>query len=98
GDVGRSLKGLRDGSTAPAPGHVYSGASGVEPATSEELEYLAGASTWIYGDAIGHGVEAHFPAGVALAAISLDGRRGKSVDAQSILVTGTGHWRGEGLA
>jgi 3-oxoacyl-[acyl-carrier-protein] synthase II len=40
-------------------------------------------------------VEAHFPAGVALAALAVDTRRGGSTSA---LVTGVGHWRGEAMA
>ena len=65
---------------------------------------------WTYGDLIGHGVEAHFPAGLALAALAL--KSGCATSAffepaaeataprklKNILVTGVGHWRGEGLA
>ena len=96
---------------------VLSGASGVEPATSDELEFLQGledlghqVSIRAYGSVIGHSVEAHFPAGVCLAALAL--ARGAFFapsdenwvetpleDAPSrVLVTGVGHWRGEGLA
>lgn len=94
---------------------VLSGASGVEPATSEELTFLQGleqqgqkVAIRAYGSRIGHSVEAHFPAGVGLAALSL--AKGKlpapsgevetalEGDLSRILVTGVGHWRGEGLA
>lgn len=96
---------------------VLSGASGVEPATSDELEFLQGlegsghqVSIRAYGSRIGHSVEAHFPAGVCLAALALargaffapSGEHGVETpleDAPSrVLVTGVGHWRGEGLA
>jgi 3-oxoacyl-[acyl-carrier-protein] synthase II len=96
---------------------VLSGASGVEPATSDELEFLQGledqgyqVSIRAYGSLTGHSVEAHFPAGICLAALALS--KGELFapsdenwvetpfeDAPSrILVTGVGHWRGEGLA
>jgi 3-oxoacyl-[acyl-carrier-protein] synthase II len=80
---------------------ILSGACGVDPATEEErafVETLAGeprCTVTTYGDLVGHGVEAHFPAGVALAALAVDTRRGGSTSA---LVTGVGHWRGEAMA
>lgn len=102
---------------AQGPLAVLSGASGVDPATAEELEFLQGlegegyrASIRAYGSRLGHTVEAHFPLGVALAALSLasgrfyapfDGsgvERGYDGAPDRILVTGVGHWRGEGLA
>lgn len=102
---------------AQGPLAVLSGASGVDPATAEELEFLQGlegegyrASIRAYGSRLGHTVEAHFPLGVALAALSLasgrfyapfDGsgvERGYDGVPDRILVTGVGHWRGEGLA
>ena len=96
---------------------VVSGASGAEPATREERSFLAGleaAGHWLavrgIGGAIGHGMEAQFPAGVALAALALS-RGGfyppfedSGIEApletppRRILVTSFGHWRGEGLA
>lgn len=96
---------------------VLSGASGVEPATSDELEFLQGledmghqVSIRAYGSRIGHSVEAHFPSGVCLAALAL--ARGAFFAPSDenwvetpfegapsrVLVTGVGHWRGEGLA
>lgn len=97
---------------------VLSGASGVGPPTAEELAFLrslgsgdAAPAIRAYGNRIGHGVEAHFPAGVALAALALAAGRfyppldqGSGVEApfdgapDRILVTGVGHWRGEGMA
>ncbi len=96
---------------------VLSGASGTEPVTAEELEFLLGLeceglhpAIRAYGTRLGHGVEAHFPLGVALAALALRaGRFFSPFDASGVeeafagqldrvLVTGLGHWRGEGLA
>lgn len=96
---------------------VLSGASGVEPVTAEEREFLDGLSAIglepairAYGSRLGHGVEAHFPLGVALAALALRTGRfyapfdnsgfEKPLDGvpERVLVTGLGHWRGEGLA
>lgn len=97
---------------------VMSGASGVEPVTTDELAFLQNleerghqVAIRAYGTRIGHTVEAHFPAGLALAAFALaDGDlfapsdenwveapfEGDSLS--RVLVTGAGHWRGEGLA
>jgi 3-oxoacyl-[acyl-carrier-protein] synthase II len=96
---------------------TLSGASGAEPATSEELVFLArlaaehpDTSARAYGSLLGHGVEAHFPMGFALAALALkqglalpasgpsDIERPSTAAAQRVLLTGVGHWRGEGLA
>jgi 3-oxoacyl-[acyl-carrier-protein] synthase II len=96
---------------------VLSGASGAEPATSEELVFLARlaardqeVASRAYGSLLGHGVEAHFPMGIALAALALkhgaslppsgpaDIERPCSAAFERALVTGVGHWRGEGLA
>lgn len=96
---------------------VLSGASGVEPATTEEIEFIEslpsdGAEPIVraYGSLFGHGLEAHFPAGVALAALSSRYKylpkesggtgieRPFSGSAEQMLVTCVGHWRGEGLA
>ena len=97
---------------------VLSGASGAEPVTTDELAFLQGledrghqVAIRAYGTHIGHSVEAHFPAGVALAALALaDGALFDPTDENwveapfeggppsHIVVTGTGHWRGEGMA
>ena len=116
GDVARSLHRLW-GELKPCCSDsrlaVLSGASGAEPATSEERDFLAS-----LGDApvratatyTGYGFEAHFSLNVALAALAssrgtlfppADGS-GTEREAEGpidrVLVTGTGHWRGEGLA
>lgn len=96
---------------------VLSGASGVEPGTSEERDFLDDLDTAglvpairAFGSQFGHTVEAHFPLGLALAALAL--RRGEFFPSPNgepleestvaaldrVLVTGVGHWRGEGLA
>lgn len=99
------------------PLQVLSGASGVEPVTSIEKCFLQGLGTAglvngvrAYGSRVGHSVEAHFPFGVALAALALsDGAFYPPFDdtelecdvagtPEQILVTGLGHWRGEGMA
>lgn len=104
--------GAEPGATA-----VLSGASGVEPATSDELKFLQGlessghqVSVRAYGSRLGHSVEAHFPVGIGLAALALAKREFHAPSPEGgvetpfegapsrILVTGVGHWRGEGLA
>ncbi|MGL5116528.1 MAG: beta-ketoacyl-ACP synthase [Beijerinckiaceae bacterium] len=79
----------------PAP-TVISGATGAS-ATAEELSALAasapGARVVMSGDLIGHGIEAQFPFGVALAAAGLKAGALKTAS----LVTSVGHARGEGL-
>lgn len=96
---------------------VLSGASGVEPATTEERAFLDGLAAEgsvlavrAYGSRLGHSVEAHFPVGLALAALALKARRfyppfdtsGHEApfddELDRVLVTGLGYWRGEGLA
>lgn len=96
---------------------TLSGASGTEPVTSEELLFLARlalrdqeTAVRAFGSLLGHGVEAHFPMGIALAALALkqgtalppsgsfDIERPFSAAVERVLVTSVGHWRGEGLA
>jgi 3-oxoacyl-[acyl-carrier-protein] synthase II len=91
---------------------VISGASGAEPATSEENHVLAeiGLPVRATGTHIGHGMEAQFFANVALGCQAVrsgklfppagSGDRGDT-PSQGIcqaLVTSVGNWRGEGLA
>lgn len=112
---GRMMSGLPSGPLA-----ILSGASGVSLPTSEELAFLddLGAHRFTpairaYGSRLGHTVEAHFPLGVALAALALsevaffppfDDSGDVEVAFEEagllerVLVTGIGHWRGEALA
>ena len=84
-----------------------------EPATTEEREFLsrrAGVPVRETGTLLGHGMEAQFAMNVALAALALQQRRLHAPthgpagapdlkDALTqVVVTGVGHWRGEGLA
>jgi 3-oxoacyl-[acyl-carrier-protein] synthase II len=92
---------------------LISGATGAEPATAEERAFLArhrDIAVRATGTYLGHGFEPQFPMNVALAALALS--RGKlfppgddtgverSMDGplKQVVVTGVGHWRGEGLA
>jgi len=91
---------------------IVSGATGAEPATSEERAFLAGRGVPVRatGTHIGHGVEAQFPMNVALATLALThGRLFPPADTSGVeramegplsqvVVTGVGHWRGEGMA
>ncbi len=92
---------------------VLSGASGAEPATGEERSFLADqikAPIRATGTYLGHAMEPQFPMNIALAATVVG--RGKlfppgdksGVESPTdtaitqVVVTGVGHWRGEGLA
>jgi 3-oxoacyl-[acyl-carrier-protein] synthase II len=101
------------GNLAPASAAVISGATGAKPATAEEQQFLAQHAELpvrATGTLIGHGIEAQMLMNVALAAMAVN--RGKlfppcggarferPTDAplRQAIVTGVGHWRGEGLA
>jgi 3-oxoacyl-[acyl-carrier-protein] synthase II len=92
---------------------VLSGASGAETATGEERTFLteqAGAPIRATGTYLGHAMEPQFPMNIALAAAVVG--RGKlfppgdksgfekptEAAITQVVVTGVGHWRGEGLA
>lgn len=93
---------------------VLSGASGASPATADEHAFLKelgnGIAVRATGTYLGHGLEPQFPMNIALAAIALGrgtlfpprdatGLEQPATTAPSqIVVTGVGHWRGEGLA
>jgi 3-oxoacyl-[acyl-carrier-protein] synthase II len=97
----------------PQTSAVISGTSGAEPATSDERAFLGthpDLPVRATGSHIGHGFEAQFPMNLALAAIAVNhgslfpptGESGVERPAnglvRQIVVTGVGHWRGEGLA
>ena len=89
---------------------VISGATGVQPATAEEREFLAakGIAARATATHFGHGLEPQFPANLALAAAALGAGRlfapsggfERPMDGplRQVVVTSIGHWRGEGLA
>ena len=90
---------------------VISGASGASSATTEERVFLdahADFAVRATGTRIGHGVEPQFAMNIALAAMAVERRAlfppcdpseggGTGAPTQAV-VTGVGHWRGEGLA
>jgi len=92
---------------------VLSGATGAEPATSEERAFLAAhddIAVRATGSYLGNGLEPQFPMNIALAAVALGHgslfppcdstglERPMNGELSQVLVTGVGHWRGEGLA
>ncbi len=89
---------------------VISGATGLEPATSAERRALKKFGLPVRGSGtyIGHGIEAQFPANLAIGTMVLEhgklfapagsGDGGKDPEPlNQIVVTGVGTWRGEGL-
>jgi 3-oxoacyl-[acyl-carrier-protein] synthase II len=94
-------------------GHLITGATGVEPATSEEKAFLSrrpGYAVRATGTMFGHTLETQFPLGLALAALSIsrgalfppNDPTGLEVETSKqptqIVVVGAGHWQGEGMA
>jgi 3-oxoacyl-[acyl-carrier-protein] synthase II len=94
-------------------GAIITGATGAEPATSEERAFLAKHPDFVVratGTRFGHTMETQFALGLGLAALSVS--RGAlfppgdssgveiemSKPPTQIVVVGTGHWRGEGMA
>ena len=92
---------------------VISGATGAEPATGEERAFLAQhpeVAVRATGTYLGHALEPQFPMNIALAAIAVshgklfppNDRSGveRPMDGPltQVVVTGVGHWRGEGLS
>ncbi|CDN54282.1 Beta-ketoacyl synthase [Neorhizobium galegae bv. officinalis bv. officinalis str. HAMBI 1141] len=92
---------------------VFSGASGVVDLTTREKTLLEtefpGAAIRGFGGVTGHGMEAQFPLGLALAALTLDGaakvptfdaqnEKPMTAPAKHAVVTTVGYTRGEGLA
>jgi 3-oxoacyl-[acyl-carrier-protein] synthase II len=94
-------------------GAVITGATGAEPATSEERSFLGEHPDFAVratGTMFGHAMETQFPLGLGLAALAIS--RGALFPANDstgleiemskpptqIVVVGAGHWRGEGMA
>ena len=94
-------------------GNLITGATGVEPVTSEEKAFLKqhpGYAVRATGTTFGHTLETQFPLGLALAALSIsrgalfppNDPTGLEVETSGpptqIVVLGIGHWQGEGMA
>src|SRR3981189_1171571 len=94
-------------------GAIITGATGAEPATSEERAFLGEHPNFAVratGTMFGHTMETQFPLGLGLAALSISrgalfppndpsGFEGEmSTPPSQIVVIGMGHWRGEGMA
>lgn len=92
---------------------IITGATGAEPVTSEERAFLRAhpdIPVRATGTMFGHTMEAQFPLGLAIAALSLSRGAlfapahpsGEEIDMSrpptQIVVIGAGHWRGEGMA
>src|SRR5437899_9921554 len=94
-------------------GAIITGATGVEPVTSEERAFLEEHPDFAVrasGTSFGHTMETQFPLGIGLAALSIS--RGAlfppgdssgveiemSKPPAQIVVLGAGHWRGDGRA
>lgn len=92
---------------------IITGATGAKQATAEERAFLkqhASIPVRASGTSFGHTIEAQFPIGLALAALTIS--RGKlfapndttgvefdmAGRPEHVVVIGTGHWRGEGMA
>ena len=113
GEVTKAMESLWSKLGPGDKGVLITGATGVEPVTSEErafLEQHPGYAVRSTGTLFGHTLETQFPLGLALAALSLS--RGKlfppndptglevemTETPRQIVVVGAGHWRGEGMA
>jgi 3-oxoacyl-[acyl-carrier-protein] synthase II len=114
GAVTRSLEALWNKlGIGGGKGALITGATGAEPVTSEEKAFLGQHPDFAVratNTTFGQTVEAQFPLGVALAALSIS--RGKlfppndptglevemSAPPTQIVVVGAGHWQGEGMA
>jgi 3-oxoacyl-[acyl-carrier-protein] synthase II len=94
-------------------GNLITGATGVEPVTSEEKTFLShhpGYAVRATGTTFGHTLETQFPLGLALAALSIsrgalfppNDPTGLELETTrpptQIVVVGAGHWQGEGMA
>jgi len=97
----------------PTSAAVLSGATGANPATAEERAFLEAhgeLAVRATGSYLGHGLEPQFPMNLALATVALQHgslfppcdstglEKPMSGPLEQVLVTGVGHWRGEGLA
>jgi 3-oxoacyl-[acyl-carrier-protein] synthase II len=94
-------------------GAILTGATGAEPATSEERTFLRQHPDFAVratGTPFGHNLDTQFALGIGLAALSISrgalfppgDSSGVEIEMSrpptQIVVTATGHWRGEGMA
>jgi 3-oxoacyl-[acyl-carrier-protein] synthase II len=114
GAVTKSLEAMWPKLGIPADnGILITGATGAEPVTSEEKAFLRQHPDFAVratGTMFGHTLETQFPLGLALAALSISRSAlfppndptglevEKSEPPTQIVVMGTGHWQGEGMA
>ena len=114
GDVTTSLDGLwsKLGPVGPDAA-IITGATGATPVTAEERAFIEehrDLAVRASGTPFGHVMEAQFPLGIALAALSIsrgalfppNDKSGVEIEMakapSQIVVVGAGHWRGEGMA
>ncbi|GMG83288.1 beta-ketoacyl-ACP synthase [Paralimibaculum aggregatum] len=94
GPLAAALAGLAAGAAVPL---AISAASGMPARSQAELAAIRAAcpaaEIVALGDLAGHGMDASFPAAVALAALAV-----AAGDAPRVLVSGGAHWRGEAAA
>ncbi|MPZ39384.1 MAG: beta-ketoacyl-ACP synthase [Rhizobiales bacterium] len=96
---------------APGQVAVISGASGSQPATADEHAWLStipDLPVRATGTYVGHGVEPQFVMNIALASVALGHEKlfapasgseaAMNGPLTQVVVTGVGHWRGEGMA
>ncbi|MGZ8396455.1 MAG: beta-ketoacyl-ACP synthase [Rhodoplanes sp.] len=112
GGIDASLARMWDAHPADGVTAVLSGATGAEPATSEERDFLKkrGLPVRATGTHVGHGMEPQFAMNIALAALAITRGKlfapcdGSGFEApcdealDRVIVTAVGHFRGEGLA
>ena len=114
GDVTASLEKLWTGLGPLKPDTaIVTGATGAEPATSEERTFLkqhGDVAVRGTGTLFGHTLETQFPLGLGLAALAISRKAmfppndstgleiAMSKPPTQIVVIGAGHWRGEGMA
>jgi 3-oxoacyl-[acyl-carrier-protein] synthase II len=116
GTITQTLSRLWDrikGNVDPKHAAILSGATGANPATAEERDFLETHSDLAVratGSYLGHGLEPQFAINIALATVALGHgslfppcdstglERQIDGELRQVVVTGVGHWRGEGLA